>query len=103
MEKQLIVRDDAIVEKPSSAPAAANPPWLGFDISAYPGNSAMQTWWSSSPYYFVGFYLAPAPHHGNTSWMSRYNTLIGQGWGLVPIYVGRQAGDGSLLTAAQGR
>jgi hypothetical protein len=76
--------------------------YYGFDISTYPGDSQMSTWWTSSPFYWVGFYLAPAPHHSNTSWMSKRSTLKNQGWGLAPIYVGRQAGDGSKLTTAQG-
>jgi hypothetical protein len=102
VDKSLEMPELPAVSKPGFAPDLP-PPYFGFDISTYPGDSKMQTWWSSSPFYFVGFYLAPAPHHSNTSWMTKYSVLSGQGWGAIPIYVGRQSGDGSLLTAAQGR
>lgn len=77
--------------------------YFGFDRSTYPGTTVMQDWWITNPSFFTGFYLAPAPHHSNTSWMSRRTTLRNMGWGFAVIYVGRQAADGSLLTAAQGR
>jgi hypothetical protein len=63
----------------------------------------MQDWWITTPNYWTGFYLAPAPHHANTSWMAKRNFIYSTGWGFAILYVGRQSGDGGLLTAAQGR
>lgn len=82
-------------------PASADP-YLGFDISGYPGDAAMSAWWANSPLFFTGFYLAPAPNHSDTSWMSKRSYLAGLGWGFAVVYVGRQAGQ-SNLTYAQGQ
>lgn len=76
--------------------------YYGFDKSDYPGDDVMQAWWTNSPFYFVGFYLAPAPHHTGTGWMNKRTTLKSQGWGFLPIYNGRQISD-SNLTEQQGR
>lgn len=75
--------------------------YWGLDVSAYPGDSVMQDWWSNSPLYCTGFYLAPAPYHSDTGWMQKRETLANQGWGFLPIYVGRQS-DSTKLTAEQG-
>lgn len=79
----------------------------GFDTDIFPGVSAMQTWWINSPYYWVGFYLAPAPCHSDTSWMAHRSELVSQGWSVFPIYVGQQVPGSSPcsstnLTEAQG-
>ncbi len=75
--------------------------YSGFDISSYPGDNLMQAWWNNSPFNFVGFYLAPAPNHSDTSWMSKKSHLESMGWGFTPVYVGRQSGN-SNLTYSQG-
>lgn len=77
--------------------------FYGFDRSTYPGDSVMQDWWTNTVLYWTGLYLAPAPHHANMSWMTKRSTLKAMGWGFGLLYVGRQAGDGGLLTDAQGR
>jgi Rv2525c-like, glycoside hydrolase-like domain len=76
--------------------------YYGFDRSTYPGDAVMQDWWNNTPMFFTGFYLAPAPHHSNTSWMTKRSTIFHMGWGFAPLYVGRQVGDANL-NAAQGR
>jgi len=78
--------------------------YLGLDRSAYPGDSVMATLYRDTNLYFTCFYLAPAPSHGESSWMTRRPTLLQQGWGFLPTYVGRQVvGPGShVVTAAQG-
>lgn len=91
---------DTAVEKKLSQLVAG--PYLGFDVSSYPGDTLMQSWWVSSPLWYVGFYLAPAPNHSNTSWMAKRSYLANMGWGFLPTYVGRQVG-GSGLTNAQGQ
>jgi len=73
----------------------------GMDTSIYPGDAAMQTWWNCSPFHYTGFYLAPAPYHPDGSWMDKRPVLLSQGWGFMPVYVGRQA-DSSYLDPATG-
>jgi len=65
----------------------------GFDTSIYPGDNAMQTWKQASPFAFTGYYLT-GPFHGNSSWLGKWQTLKGQGWGLAVVYVGQQAPAG---------
>ena len=78
--------------------------FLGFDRSAYPGDSVMQRLRTEAQISFTGFYLAPAPSHGNAGWMGKRAFLLGLGFGFAPIYVGQQQSlPGSLnLTAPQG-
>ncbi len=70
--------------------------FYGMDLAAYPGDDVMQAWWDDSPFYYTGFYLGPAPYHPDTSFMDQRQVLVDQGWGLLPIYVGRQADSLSL-------
>ncbi|MFY9822509.1 MAG: glycoside hydrolase domain-containing protein [Thermoanaerobaculia bacterium] len=75
----------------------------GFDIACYPSVSTMQTWWTSSPYYYVSAYLggthAYCVNHSSTcpcpasSWLSQ---TAGQGWTFIPIWVGAQELYGDL-------
>jgi hypothetical protein len=78
--------------------------FAGFDRLDYPGDSIMQTMFDETNLSWCGFYLAPAPSQGNTSWMTKRNFLQQVGWGFAPIYVGQQSsGPGShTVTAAQG-
>ena len=81
------------------------PPFLGLDTSIYPGDTAMQTLRTQALIAFTGFYLAPAPSHGDASWMQKRAFLHGLGYGFAPVYLGQQAatGPGSHnLTAPQG-
>lgn len=67
-----------------------------FDKCMAPTTSQMATWWAASPYRAAGLYLggssAACPPssvpHLNAAWV----TAVGnQGWGLLPLWVGRQA------------
>jgi hypothetical protein len=87
---------------PSSPEAATVVYFYGFDISVYPGDNQMSAFWSGTPFWSTGFYLAPAPNHADNSWMTKRTFLKNMGWGFLIIYVGRQAGD-SNLTYAQGQ
>lgn len=62
---------------------------LGFDTSEYPGDDAMRTWKSDSPYEWVGYYL-PAPCHKDDSWSGTRERLANMGWGMAVVYVGQQ-------------
>ena len=79
--------------------------FLGFDRSEYPGDDMMQLLRTQAGVDFTGFYLAPAPSHGNQGWMGKRSFLQGLGFGFAPIYVGQQQSPpGSLiLTAPQGK
>jgi|GEM_PF-827837 uncharacterized protein YraI len=80
----------------------ATPPsgafYYGFDTSTYPGDNVMQAWWNGSPFCYTGFYLGPSAYHSDASYMYERQTLISQGWGLLPVYVGRQSDSEHLDT-----
>jgi hypothetical protein len=85
------------ITAPAAPPVQTGLPRAGFDTAFYPGDAQMQAWKQSSPYSFVGYYLA-APVHPNASWMGKRATLQGMGWDLVVVYVGRQSqGPGSSV------
>jgi hypothetical protein len=67
-----------------AADVAATTYHYGFDRFTYPGDTVMQYWWSNTPMFWTGFYLAPAPQHSDTSWMTKYNTARHMGWGFCP-------------------
>ena len=68
----------------------------GFDRSEYPGDVVMNWMHANTNLRWCGYYLAPAPSHGDTSWMTRRAALRQAGWGIAPIYVGQQiTGPGS--------
>lgn len=77
--------------------------YLGFDTMDYPGDSAMQSWWTGTPFEFCGFYLGgPYYNFGQASpWIPKRNYLRGLGYGFLVLYLGRQS-DSSNLTSAQG-
>lgn len=64
--------------------------FAGFDVSGYPGDSVVDWLHAHTNLKWCGFYLAPAPSHGNTGWMSKRSRLASAGWGIAPIYVGQQ-------------
>jgi hypothetical protein len=79
---------------PSPSPAPAPPTanyagFPGFDTGIYPGDAAMRAWRQTSPYVWVGYYLA-APCHRDVSWQGKRDALIGMGWGQAVIYLGQQ-------------
>jgi hypothetical protein len=71
----------------------------GFDTRVYPGDAAMTTWRSTSPYRWVGYYL-PAPCYTGTSWVGRRAALQRLQWGLAVLFVGEQ--DWAAMRAAPG-
>lgn len=78
--------DPGTVTKPPR-PGAAFP---GFDKRDFPGLAQMQTWYATSPYEWVGYYL-PSPCYSGIAWTGNRQQLIDQGWGLAVLYVGLQA------------
>jgi hypothetical protein len=61
----------------------------GFDTRTYPGDGVMRQWQESSPYRWVGYYLA-APCHPRSTWTGRRQALSAMGWGFAVLYVGEQ-------------
>jgi len=66
---------------------------LGFDITRVIGVSDMKTWWNYSPYYDTSVYLPGSANRGVDknlipSWITG---VVGEGWGLIPIWFGLQA------------
>jgi hypothetical protein len=64
--------------------------YAGIDTAKYPGDSTMEWLWDehNSNLYWVGYYL---PEKGsNQSWKGKYTFLKGMGWGIAPIYLGKQ-------------
>ncbi|HEY4174626.1 MAG TPA: glycoside hydrolase domain-containing protein [Rhodopila sp.] len=79
--------------------------FAGFDISGYPGDDMMAWLNANTNLVWCGFYLGPAPSHGDVGWMATRSTLQQGGWGLAPIYVGQQlsgAHSSHVVTEAQG-
>jgi hypothetical protein len=81
-----------------TAPITAGPqgPATGaaFDTCETPSSSAMATWRLYSPYTSVGIYIGGVNRAcANTALNSNtwVNTVVAQGWRLIPIYVGLQA------------
>jgi hypothetical protein len=61
------------------------------DKDTYPGDRVMQSLFKNTNLQWTGFYLTPAPSQGHKlGWMGKADFLRGLGWGLAPIYVGRQ-------------
>jgi Domain of unknown function (DUF1906) len=78
---------------PPPAPAPAPAGSYAFDACAAPSSTTMTTWKQSSPYNGVGVYIGGANRacsqpNLTSSWVS---SVTGQGWKLLPIWVGPQA------------
>jgi hypothetical protein len=74
---------------PTERPASTR----GFDACAAPSLTTMSKWKTSSPYSSIGIYIGGANRgcaqpNLSASWVS---SAHGQGWGLLPIWVGPQA------------
>jgi hypothetical protein len=78
------------------------PGFAGFDRSDYPGDLIVDWLQDNTNLVWCGYYLAPAPSHPSTSWMTNRVRLVGNGWGTAPLYVGQQiTGPGSLNPSVQ--
>jgi hypothetical protein len=80
---------------PPKAPTPGRPPdgnfFAGLDKDTYPGDLVMQSLIVNTNLKWTGFYLTPSPSQGhNLKWMGKHDFLRGLGWGIAPIYVGRQ-------------
>ncbi len=73
--------------------------FLGVDLPLYPGDGEMQWLRTKAEFSVTGFYLGPTPGNPDTSWMPKLTTLAGQGWGFLPVYVGRRPNDPDIATS----
>jgi len=76
--------------RPAAKPARPGSAVPGFDKRDFPSLAQMQTWYNTSPYEWVAYYL-PAPCFSGVAWSGNRQALLDQGWGLTVIYVGLQA------------
>ena len=78
--------------------------FAGFDTDIYPHDDQMAWLRANTNLVWCGYYLAPAPSHRDRSWMGKRVTLVAQGWGIAPVYLGQQTtGPGSRdVSAARG-
>ncbi len=78
--------------------------FAGFDTSIFPGTDQMTWLLANTNLVWCGYYLAPAPSHGDDSWMGQRAGLAAAGWGIAPVYLGQQVqGPGSkTVTSPQG-
>src|SRR5258708_28708016 len=74
---------------PAAIPAITSPPPVSVGLAV---DSVMQQLFENTPFAVVGVYVAPAINHPDQSWMRKIALLRQQGWGLLPVYVGRQQG-----------
>lgn len=75
----------------------------GFDTWRYPGEEALQTWRTASPYEWIGYYL-PAPCRRDSSWVGKRDAIEDLGWEMNVLFVGQQLFEGqSISKPAEGR
>ncbi|MBZ5617470.1 MAG: DUF1906 domain-containing protein [Acidobacteriia bacterium] len=61
--------------------------YAGFDTFSYPGDAIMKSIWENTELLWCGFYLGP-----RFNWSSHFSTIQQMGWGVAPIYTGKQPG-----------
>lgn len=72
--------------------------FAGFDTISYPGDETMQSLWDNTNLFWCGFYLGP-----RFNWQSHSATIKGMGWGIAPIYTGKQPVSSLKLQAIKNR
>lgn len=79
-------------------------PYAGFDVASCPPMRAMQWLWDNTNLYWVGFYLpvAGAGLKDKLTWKTKFAPLRAMGWGIAPLYVGKQR-NSLKLKAIPGR
>ena len=75
---------------------------MGFDACSLPTLSQMSAWITASPYRVAGIYIGGANfacRSGLSSLTTSYvSTILGEGWQMIPIWVGPQAPGSSCST-----
>lgn len=91
----VLVRSPALAEGVTTTPSS---PILGFDTASAPPSAFMDVWREKSDYQAIGIYIPVDPavdsrydktqQYLNSSWVQHQ---LGNGWSIIPIYVGLQA------------
>ena len=68
--------------------------YAGFDTFGYPGDANMKSIWDNTELQWCGFYLGP-----RFTWGSHFGAIQQMGWGVAPIYTGKQPGSSPKLQA----
>jgi len=73
-------------------------PFAGFDVARFPGPTIMKALWDNSNLRWVGFYLpVSGPGYGDKlTWSKTFESLRAIGWGVAPIYLGKQPNSSKL-------
>jgi len=66
----------------------------GFDSFWYPGDVTMKSIYDNTGLWWCGFYLGM-----RFNWHSHFGTIKSMGWGVAPIYTGKQPGSSAKLKA----
>ena len=66
--------------------------FAGFDTFAYPGDAKMKSLWDYTNLYWCGLYLGP-----RFNWSPHFLKIRTMGWGVAPIYTGKNPGSQKLL------
>ncbi len=72
--------------------------YAGFDTSGYPGDFSMKSIWDNTELMWCGFYLGP-----RFNWSPHFARIKNMGWGVAPIYTGKQPGSSPKLHAIHNR
>lgn len=64
--------------------------YAGIDTDQYPGDAVWPLLKASTPVTWSGCYLAPAPDHSDTGWMTKRAVIEAAGIATVPVFLGRQ-------------
>jgi hypothetical protein len=65
--------------------------YAGFDSVGYPGDTNMQSIWDNTELRWCGFYLG-----FSSAWHPHFSKIRDIGWGVAPIYTGKQPGSPKL-------
>jgi len=67
------------------------PFYAGFDSGDYPGDASMRSLLADTNLVWCGFYLYPSD-----TWLPHYAAIKQMGWGVAPIYIGKQPSSAKL-------
>lgn len=79
--------------------------FAGIDMAiAYPGDHVMQSLWDETNLFWVGLYLAVKDRseeatRNRKTWVGKFQRLKTMGWGVAPLYVGKQVSTIASLVA----
>jgi len=81
--------------------ATASQPYLGFDLNAYPGESALPI--LRKTFSFAGYWLSAPPGATENTWLGKRPLLLSQKFGFLLLYSGPQSTELKSATQATSR